>query len=198
MRRGLLIAGVLFILYHFFGTSSVTLGDGVRAPAVPLQTALSKYTPALSFPQYNITPQATFELEAKILGKKQYWFGRDAELATYDLALGWGSMSDEAVLKDIKIRQSGRWYYWQGSKNMSIPMGEASISSANMHMIPANKAVKKMLARAKPGQIIQLKGYLVNVDANDGWRWRTSLTRSDTGNGACEIVYVEQFRIVQR
>ena len=32
--------------------------------------------------------------------------------------------------------------------------------------------------------------------APDGWRWRSSLTREDTGAGACELVWVE--RIVTR
>ena len=184
MRKWLLIAGLLFGIYSALSSGSVTLSD------------VGKYTADLSFSKYNVMPQATFELEAKILGKEQYWFDRGADLATYDLALGWGRMSDQAVVKDINIRQSGRWYYWR-TKTMPIPASEISLSSANMHMIPANKAVKKMIARAKPGQIIQLKGYLVNVHANDGFRWKTSLTRSDTGNGACEIVYVEQFRILQ-
>ena len=197
MRRWLLIAALVWGVYSALSGGSVTLGEGVRAPAVPQQSAVSKYSAPISFPQYTISPQATFELEAKILSKKRYRFERAAALAPYDLALGWGRMSDEAVLIDIKFRQSGRWYYWQANKNMSIPLGEASLSSANMHMIPANNTVKKMLDRAKPGQIIQLKGYLVNVDASDGFRWRSSLTRSDTGNGACELVYVEQFRILQ-
>jgi hypothetical protein len=30
----------------------------------------------------------------------------------------------------------------------------------------------------------------VQVNTPDGWRWRSSLTREDTGGGACEVVYV--------
>jgi len=59
-------------------------------------------------------------------------------------------------------------------------------------MIPANETIKKDLDAIREGQLVQLSGFLVNVDASDGWRWRTSTTRNDTGNGACEIVYVEQ------
>ena len=41
------------------------------------------------------------------------------------------------------------------------------------------------------GSIVQLRGYLVAVQAADGWRWRSSLSRDDTGGGSCELVFVE-------
>ena len=31
--------------------------------------------------------------------------------------------------------------------------------------------------------------YEAKIDAADGWHWRSSLTREDDGNGACELVY---------
>jgi hypothetical protein len=42
----------------------------------------------------------------------------------------------------------------------------------------------------RPGQRVRIDGWLVQVDANDGWHWRSSLSREDTGGGACEVVYV--------
>ena len=46
------------------------------------------------------------------------------------------------------------------------------------------------------GQIISLSGSLVRVEAKDGWKWKSSLTRSDDGAGSCEIIWVTdiQFR----
>ena len=37
----------------------------------------------------------------------------------------------------------------------------------------------------------RLRGYLVRVEAADGWQWRSSLSRADTGAGACELVLLE-------
>ncbi len=42
---------------------------------------------------------------------------------------------------------------------------------------------------------MQFKGFLVDVDADTGFYWRTSLRRDDTGNGSCEIFYVESLYI---
>ena len=62
---------------------------------------------------YKIIPRRTFYLEARVLSKRRYRTGREAQLAPFDLALGWGPMSDDTILKDIKITQSNRWYYYK-------------------------------------------------------------------------------------
>jgi hypothetical protein len=60
-----------------------------------------------------------------------------------------------------------------------------------MHLIPANGAVENGLGKIRQGQIVRLRGYLVRVDASDGWHWASSLTRDDVGAGACELIWVE-------
>ena len=47
------------------------------------------------------------------------------------------------------------------------------------------------LGGVNPGQIATIGGYLVDVRGPNGFAWNTSLTRRDTGDGACEIVWVE-------
>ncbi len=64
-----------------------------------------------------------------------------------------------------------------------------------MHMIPADRYTAKQLTGLRPGAVISIKGYLVDVDRDDGWKWRTSMSRDDTGAGACEIVWVEQLQV---
>jgi len=44
----------------------------------------------------------------------------------------------------------------------------------------------------RPGEIVNFSGYLVQVNKPNGWKWKTSLTRTDTGFGACEVVWVER------
>ena len=50
--------------------------------------------------------------------------------------------------------------------------------------------VATALHRVGRGDRIRIDGWLIEADAPDGWRWRSSLTREDVGDGACEIVYV--------
>jgi hypothetical protein len=128
------------------------------------------------------------------LAAEHYSLGREADVSSVDLALGWGRMSDEAILSKIKISQSNRFYYWHVDE-FPIPRREIETHSANMHMIPADTQIEKTLKSIRPGQIVKLSGDLVQVNASDGWHWKSSLTREDTGNGSCELIYVKSLEI---
>lgn len=159
-----------------------------RSP-LPLQTEAPPGL-TLAHAQGRINALAGFSLEARVLGRKRYSQGEEARFSPLDLALGWGPMRETAVLQQLDISQSGRWYHYRWSGQAPIPPGEIVRSSANMHMIPANDGVARALRGVREGDRIRLQGWLVNIEAADGWRWRSSLTRDDTGNGACELVYV--------
>jgi hypothetical protein len=62
-------------------------------------------------------------------------------------------------------------------------------------MIPADDSIASKLKSVKTGQVVKIKGFLVRADAPDGWHWRSSLTREDTGNGACEVVFVKEITV---
>jgi len=104
-------------------------------------------------------------------------------------------MSDESVLGRLDISQSGRFYYWHYDGAPPIPRREIETSSANMHLIPATKVIARRLERVRPGSIVTLRGYLVEVRGEGGFVWRSSLTRDDTGNGACELIWVEEVEV---
>ena len=65
-----------------------------------------------------------------------------------------------------------------------------------MHMIPADDGVKYQLEQVRVGQVVHIEGFLVDASRADGWHWNTSMTREDTGAGACELVYVERLDAV--
>ena len=139
---------------------------------------------------YQITPLADFKIRAKVLSREDYSMDAGAELSPVDLALGWGRMSDTAVLDRIDISQNGRFYFWR-TKQYPIPRAEIISSSANMHIVPANDAVMNTLRWVRPGHLVTLKGKLIMAKSSDGGIWLSSTTRDDSGDGACELVYVE-------
>lgn len=148
------------------------------------------------FNGYSMTNLEPYAGEFRVLSREDYSFGREAELSPVDFALGWGSMTNPAVYKQLSIRQSNRWYYWRYENAPPIPVREIEIQSANTHLIPANKAIAQQLAQIDQDDLIYLKGQLVEVKSSDGWAWRSSLSREDTGNGACELMLVEEVRVV--
>ena len=146
---------------------------------------------------YRITALEPFTLTARVLGREDYRFDAGSGLSPTDLALGWGPMADPGVLAGIRISQGNRWYHWQVDA-FPIPRREIETHSANMHMIPANAAVAATLADIREGEQITLVGQLVEVERDDGFRWISSLSREDTGAGACELVWVEQLTRLPR
>lgn len=130
-----------------------------------------------------------------MLDRSRYWVGRETDLSPVDLALGWGPMSRRSVLERLKISQAGRWYYYSWPSNPPIAPDEIKTHSTNMHMVPANDAVRRTILAVERGDVVELRGYLVSITAADGWHWRSSLTRSDSGDGACELVWVEQVTV---
>ncbi|TWI64822.1 hypothetical protein LZ24_03090 [Desulfobotulus alkaliphilus] len=188
------ILGIVFLLavsFVFFNSNGTARPPGVIVAESPVQHE-NALPSAFDFNGYRLTPLAHFEMTGLVLSRKRYHTDRESDLAPVDLALGWGRMSDAAVLERIKITQSGRWYRWR-TDNFPIPRREIETSSANMHLIPADSHVRKGMLAARKGDVVRFSGYLVRADAPDGWRWISSLTRTDTGDGACEVVYVKEF-----
>ena len=177
---------------HVAGTAyaGCPLPPLVARGAPPLQSGVPASMAPFQLENASLRPLAGFSIEARVLSREDYGFGREAEYSPTDLALGWGRMADDVVLSKLDISQSSRWYHYRWRGDPPIPSQEIMVSSANMHMIPADKAVASALHEVRSGQRVRIDGWLVQVDAKDGWHWRSSLARIDTGDGACEVVYV--------
>lgn len=193
--KALFLAGLIaYGAYHSWHNRPVAHGAGEIAVEIPQQQEVDNDSPH-HIKGYQVTPIAKFDITARLLSSENYRFGREAELSPIDFALGWGPMSDEAVLDKIDISQSGRFYFWHVD---AFPISRQDIEthSANMHMIPVDGSVERLLKAVRVGQVVHIKGYLVEAKAADGWRWKSSLTRNDTGSGACELVLVNSLNVL--
>jgi len=64
-----------------------------------------------------------------------------------------------------------------------------------MHMIPSSDAIEKTLKNVRVGQIINITGYLVEATSADDAHWRSTLSRDDTGAGACETIFIKALSV---
>lgn len=156
----------------------------------PLQTPVPAGMLAFASAGATLTPLAGFSVDARVLARQDYRLGREADLSPIDLALGWARMREPAVLSQLHITQSSRWYHYRWDSQPPLPVSDIARSSANMHMIPANAEVAAALASVRQGDEVRIEGWLVDAHTGDQWRWRSSTTREDNGAGACELVYV--------
>ena len=189
-----LLAGMA---YRDWSLREIEYPPGVMVTELPKQIDVRGLR-SITLNEYELTPRAEFEIRARVLSRKNYNWGTEADLSPVDLALGWGLMSDQAVIDRIEISQSSRWYYTR--YQLPAPISDAEIiqNSGNMHIIPAQSRIEKKLKQVRVGDIVRLRGRLVDIDHPSGWHWRTSLSRDDTGGGSCEIVYLEDIEIEAR
>ena len=194
MKRYLLI--IVLLLWGYWAwhnNRSIAHEPGVLAAANPTQNTI---TDAASFlyEGYELTPRADFSVRARVLGRENYYFDQEAGLSPTDLALGWGPMSDSDVLDRLENGQHSRYYFWSADE-LPMPRDQIVNHSSNMHLIPASEDIADTIDDVIEGDLVRFSGKLVDAKSTDGWRWTSSLSRSDTGKGACELVYVEQFEI---
>jgi hypothetical protein len=195
LKKVILAVLIVTGLGYWLWQRPVSHGPGVMAPDPPRQQRCMGLK-IIEHKGVAITPLAHFEMTGRVLHAKRYWFDKEARLSPIDLAMGWGPMSDERVLESISIKQMGRFYFWS-TPALPIPQVEIIRNSANMHIIPANDAVRCRLRGVKRGHIVHLKGYLVMAKNEAGAIWMSSLTRDDCGDGACEVIWVEEFTILE-
>ena len=163
---------------------------GIRAPREPLQQSLGADAPSFTRNGWELHALATYDLTARLLQKKRYYGGAAAELAPYDFAVGWGLMSDPAILKQLTISQGNRFFFWEYARQPPAPLDQIVCHAANMHLVPASSEVQRALWWASAGELVHLTGYLIQAERPGYGVWRSSLTRTDTGNGACELMWV--------
>ena len=189
-KRLFIVLAIAWAAHSWWQQRPLQHGAGIIAPRAPQQELLSG-APTFDFNGYRLTPLAAYDVEARLLAREYYRVGREAELSPLDFGIGWGRMSDEAVVQQIDFSQSNRFMNWRVAQ-FPIPQREIETSAANMHLIPADKNIAGQLDKMRVGQVVRLRGRLVRADAPDGWHWVSSLSREDAGAGACELFWVEQ------
>ena len=160
-------------------------------PGEPLQSPVPAGMGPLRLDGATVSPLAGFSLQARILSREDYRFGTESRFSPTDLALGWGPMAAEGMAQRLNIEQGARWYrYRWGAEGPPISPDQIATHSANMHLVPADATVARRIQALDAGQVVRLQGWLVRIDDPSGWRWQSSLSRSDTGAGACELILV--------
>ncbi|MBN1949000.1 MAG: hypothetical protein JW784_04585 [Candidatus Cloacimonetes bacterium] len=148
--------------------------------------------------ELTIRPLAAYQVTARILSKHEYSSGWEGKLAPFDLALGWGTLSEQDIGKRVKFSQWDRFYFFKIKPGYAYSEDYVYTHSSNHHLIPATSNLKRALRILRRGDLIKLEGYLVNVSGRYGKqsvRWNSSLTRMDRGNGACELLYVTSLTV---
>lgn len=194
-KLALLLALVLvlaFLIYHVRATRELTYPPGILVNTRPQQAIIKNPVPWKKAERL-IFPLAKYNLKARVLGKERYRFDPGADISPIDLALGWGPMSDQKVLDQLEIVQGNRRFVVVPADcNPPLPLGVLMANSANVHILPASPGIERKIDSLRIGSLVELSGYLVGIRERGQWTWVSSLSRTDVGDGACEVFWVDR------
>lgn len=153
--------------------------------------------------QILLTPRATYRVTGYAVETSRKLLDQWDFVMPLDIALVWGPVADPAVLRHMKFHLSDRYVsYWYDAETPSTVVGRLRSHIANNHLIPSSEEVARELDRVRIGNLVAIRGKLVDVEIRDprgqaAARMRTSLTRDDVGSGACEVIWVESVELAE-
>ncbi|NUG51745.1 hypothetical protein [Acinetobacter lactucae] len=137
-----------------------------------------------------------FQGNFRILGSKVYQNDEQAKFSPIDYAVSWGLFAQPEIARHISVKQYDRYLNWKIPK-LPVPAEQAMQMVSNMHIIPANPEIAQQIKQVKRGDLVYLKGDLVEIK-DKNLVWQSSLTPTDTGDGACELFRVQAIHWVEK
>jgi hypothetical protein len=200
MKRLIILIIIILGLGYFYYDHYIYF-DQIDTSLEPIQnnlTEIVKLQKERNGVTYYIEPKAEYEIEALLIGKEKYSSWDIAQIIPYDLALVWGDFAKKENLDAVDYGQRLRHVNYSYSYD-EVSLSDEYMSShiSNNHVIPANDEVFQKIKRAKINRRIHLKGYLVRAyiplgESGNLSMMDSSMIRTDSGDGACEIIYVEE------
>ena len=146
--------------------------------------------------QQSIEVLQPFRGDFRILGSKIYTDDAQAKFSPIDYAVSWGMFAEPEIARTISVNQYDRYLNWK-MPYVPVPVEQAMQMVSNMHIIPANPAIAEQITQVKRGDLVRLQGELVEIKDHD-LVWRSSLTPTDTGDGACEVFRVSSIQWLEK
>ncbi len=139
-----------------------------------------------------------YEVSGEVLSATAYDVTWSNEFFDVDVGLLWGP-SRERFKEKYHFSQMGRWLFWRSETPVTdAERDDITRHISNNHLIPAEG--RKHLASAvrwvSSGDHVKITGSLVRVlDETGAQLVRSSTVREDSGDGACEVIWVDSLQI---
>jgi len=171
-----------------------TSQDPIQKPCAPDEPIIKEFKSG----RFTIVPLAEYDISGVVVGTETYSSGWDGQVSPVDLAIVWGKLTEPEIGRYITYSQGSRWYHYQWREGCPVDNFYIISHSSNNHIIPANENICRAVRAIRRKDRVVLKGFLVNLRGTAHGQtvtWNTSLSRTDTGNGSCELIYVSYVRI---
>ena len=161
---------------------------------------ISPFTLQRNGVDYRIQPLYEYELYGLVVS---YQF-HDSRFGLHKLWNDHLNVADVCVLWGDNVRQLDLddFDFWNGQFTCNVSTGSSEAWSkfnmfqlSNNHLILDDPGLRDQLEDIRIGDQIRLRGWLAEYSHGGGKRG-TSTTREDTGNGACETLFVRDYTLL--
>jgi len=152
--------------------------------------------------KYLVEPEYEYELYGMIVsyrhheGNSRMHLQASDHLNMLDVCVVWGDNASNPLIHKID--------FWNGIFTCNVKTRDQEawdsfdmVQLSNNHLISDDNFIRDQVKGISIGDQIRVRGYLASYSNERGGKRGTSTTRLDTGDGACETLFVERFDIMQ-
>lgn len=173
----------------------------------PLQTAIAKapFQKSVGDIIYTVKPLFEYDLYGLVVSEHDattFWdyVHREAgdRLNVTDLCVAWGDDARSGIYRKVQFSSGQFTCYFHVSD--AATMAQFDIYQiSNNHLLTEVPRIARVLRGVHIGDEVHFHGYLSEYEHDHGFHFHrgTSTTRFDTGDGACETVYVTDAEILR-
>jgi hypothetical protein len=176
---------------------------GLLHDPVQTKTRLKRFQTEANGIVYTIDPLYDYELNGVVVS--HYVSGSLGDIYHHDkwkdfinikdICVIWGHNTMSGVYRDMEFDNSP-WICWAYWPNREVGNRFAGHQLSNNHLLANDPYVNQAIMEAEPGDQVSFKGVLASYShSNNQFQRGSSTSRTDTGNGACETVFVTDFQI---
>lgn len=150
---------------------------------------------------YRIEPLFDYELFGLVVSKRSHDGDRmlhrlwNDHLNVADLCVVWGLNAHDLDLNAFDF-WSGQFTCFFRTRDEQAWRRFRPDQLSNNHLITEDPWLRDAIADVEIGDQVRVSGYLANYGVVGSHQRGTSTTRSDTGNGACETLYVKRLEVL--
>lgn len=206
MRKLMVLAVFALLVYLLYAKvwqrpAASERGEAIDVVAEPVQQPL----PARQVVEivrdgthYRVEQHHRYEISGEVLASASYPLFFSSDFFVVDLGLIWGERREE-LKQRYSFQQGGRWLFWRSDGPVSdAERRYITAHISNNHLVAAEGRpnLEKAIRWAAPGDFVRIRGFLIDiVGAGDQRVARSSVLRTDQGDGACEVIWVEELQI---
>ncbi len=202
----ILIISFFVLLIAFFNRNKLS-SNLIILPELnnePKQTLthMQAFTTVYNEETFEITPKYSYEIYGLVVSYRLHdsEFGQmihalsNDHINVADYCVVWGTAANQDLLPEFEFSSGQFTCFWQ-TKNKTAWQQFNQSQISNNHILATDESIREIINEIKIGDQIYLRGTLADYKTTQFERL-TSTVRTDTGNGACETVLVDEIKIL--